>query len=104
MIHSNGIRSEIELCLLNTARSWLQDNGLHCPIVSRFSLAELRSRLPFFTENEPVRFSRNKKKHNEDPILADAYAVKWMMRYNRLLLNGSMDAHKRNSEGYVQSE
>lgn len=100
----NRIRSEVELCLLNTARSWMQPGGLHCPIVSRFSLAELRSRLPFFTEPEPVRFSRNKKQRVADQSQAEYYAQRWMTRYNRMLINGSLENHAQNSSERVQSE
>jgi hypothetical protein len=85
---TNGIRSEIELCRLNYYTAWIQQNGQYSPAVSRFTEKELLSGLPFYTENEPVRFARNKKSLSDFEGQAMIYAMRWLMRYNRRLERG----------------
>lgn len=95
---TNGIRSEIELCKVNFSTAWLQKSGHYSPAISRFTYAELMSGLPFYTENEPVRFTRNKGQVVMWHGSAEVYAMKWMQRYNRMLENGTLTEQKRLSE------
>jgi len=85
---TNRIRSQIELCSLNFASFWKQENSRFLPAVSRFTEQELASGLPFYTEHEPIRFARNKRYLCEISIDAMLYAQKWMDRYNRRLEKG----------------
>lgn len=85
-----SLRSEVELCTLNTYGAWQEEKGrLYSPFVSRFTRAELHSGLPFHTENEPVRFSRHGKIRSQK--WAEMYALRWMTRYNRRLMNRLFD-------------
>lgn len=88
MLDTNRIRSKIELCRLNFSTAWLQKDGTFSPAVSVYTHAELSSGLPFFTENEPVRFTRNKAKVTRLKGHAEVYAINWMARYNRRLEKG----------------
>jgi hypothetical protein len=100
---TNGIRSEIELCRLNFSTAWQQKDGHYSPAVSRYTHAELSSGLPFYTDNEPVRFSRNKGQRHIWQGRVDVYAMRWMDRYNRMLDNGALANQKRLSAMRVTS-
>lgn len=99
---TNRIRSEIELCRLNYSAPWLQKDGTFSPAVSRYTEQELRSGLPFHVDNEPVRFTRNKKQISHLKGHVEVYALNWLGRYNRLLEKGILEGHKRLSEMRVR--
>ena len=85
---TNRIRSDIELHLLNFSSAWQQKDGSFSPAVSVYTHAELSSGLPFFTDNEPVRFTRNKDQITPLKGHAAVYALTWLARYNRRLKAG----------------
>lgn len=90
---NNKIRSPGELCKLNTSLAWRNADRSYSPAVSRFTLQELRSGIPFYVENEPVRFSRRPSTKSKDG--AEGYALRWMLRFNRWLEKGLFDAKER---------
>lgn len=85
---TNGIRSDLELRRLNFSTAWPQKDGTFSPAVSIYTHAELSSGLPFHTDNEPVRFTRNKSKVTRLKGQAEVYALNLLARYNRMLEKG----------------
>jgi hypothetical protein len=85
---TKGISSELDLQRLNFSRAWQQEDGAFCPTVSRYTHAELASGLPFHTDSEPVRFTRNKTKVTRLKGQAEVYAMRWLARFNRRLEKG----------------
>jgi len=85
---TNRIRSETELKRLNFSRAWIQADGTFCPTVSCYTHTELASGLPFHTDPEPVRFTRNQSKVTRMKGHAEVYALNLLARFNRRLEKG----------------
>lgn len=88
---TNQIRSDVELRRLNFSTAWPQKDGTFSPAVSVYTRAELASGLPFHTDNEPIRFTRNKSKVTRLKGHAEVYALNLLARYNRMLAKGIFD-------------
>lgn len=76
----------LRLCRLNTSLAWKTLHGSYSPAVSVYSVDELRSGLPSHTDKRAVRFSKRGVTKTEKG--AEGYALRWMLRFNRMLENG----------------